>query len=179
MHTILFTGHMIDDKNREIPRFPDTKEPGVRKEIYNLLMKLIGNKGGVVKGIAGAAAGGDIIFHEVCMALSMPSEVFLALPIEQFKEASVSFAGLSWEARFDNLVKQLPHRILSSAERSDTQAVWGNANDWMIDEAIQNSGVNVSLVALWDRKQGDGEGGSEHMVGKAAQFGFDTFIINI
>jgi len=32
-HSIVFTGHMIDDNEREVPRFPANKESLVRDEV--------------------------------------------------------------------------------------------------------------------------------------------------
>ena len=43
-------------------------------------------------------------------------------------------------------------------------SVWEEANQWMLDKALENGGSNLTLIVLWDQKKGDGLGGTEHMV---------------
>ncbi len=77
-------------------------------------------------GIAGGASGGDILFHELCMEANIPSKIYLALSKEDYKKASVSFAGKSWEASFEELTSKLPVKILSEDKRQQKTA-FGNA----------------------------------------------------
>jgi hypothetical protein len=85
IHTLLFTGHMIDAPQRKVPRFPAAKEGGARQEIRNCLSKEAPMNQQLM-GIAGGASGGDILFHEVCEELSIPSQLYLALPVDEFKK---------------------------------------------------------------------------------------------
>jgi hypothetical protein len=114
LHTILFTGHMIDKEGREKVRFAAVKENAVMEAIQKEILneKLFANK--YVRGIASGACGGDILFHELCIVLEIPTNIYLAMPEDEFKKASVSFAGNNWEDRFDELVKKLPVLILPS-----------------------------------------------------------------
>jgi hypothetical protein len=173
---ILFTGHMIDAASRTEPRFPAKKEQQARNAIKNSLKK-INAHGKDFLGIAGGACGGDILFHELCMELNIPSEIFLALPANEFKKESVSFAGKEWEQRFDQLIAQLPSHILPQA--NEEANVWERANTWMLDEALKNGGSNMALIALWNLKGGDGTGGTEHMVNIAKEQKSLVEIINI
>src|SRR5690348_4490714 len=111
-HAILFTGHMIDAKDRKMPRFPANKESAARKAIKKELEKEKEKYNDQLIGIAGGASGGDILFHELCREMNIPGEVYLALPSEEYKKASVSFAGKEWETRFDDLISKLPVKIL-------------------------------------------------------------------
>ena len=63
--TILFTGHRIDEPGRVLPRFPADKAPLVRAAIRAALERERA-LGRPLVGLAGAASGGDIMFHEVC-----------------------------------------------------------------------------------------------------------------
>ena len=178
-HSILFTGHMIDSKNRAAPRFPAIKENIAREEIKDRLIKEKETLKDKLKGIAGGACGGDILFHELCEELNIPTEIYLALPVEAFKKESVSFAGKEWEERFDRLIKKLPVYILPEPKDSNKDNVWERANIWMLDSVLKNGGANMTLVALWDRKAGDGGGGTEHMVNVAKEQGAEVMIIDI
>lgn len=173
---ILFTGHMIDAASRAESRFPAGKEQTARKAIKERLEKITAH-GKAFLGIAGGACGGDILFHELCRELQIPSEVFLALPIEDFKNESVKFAGHKWEDRFDQLIQQLPVHILPQADAKEN--VWERANTWMLNVALMNGGAHMALIALWNLKGGDGTGGTEHMVNIATGQKALVEIINI
>lgn len=163
LYTILFTGHMIDKEGREKTRFAATKEKKVLRAIEKEILKEKAFAKKYVRGIASGACGGDILFHELCLALEIPTNLYLAMGEEEFKKASVSFAGKNWEERFDELVKRLPVNILPEVENS-TYNIWEQTNLWMLDKALENGGENMSLIALWDGEKGDGSGGTEHMI---------------
>ncbi len=179
-HRILFTGHMIDAKDRDAPRFPPYKELNVRQGIEKHVRNLkIHFKNGHL-GIAGGACGGDILFHELCLEMNIPSEIYLAMPIPQFKKESVSFAGKTWENRFDKLTEQLTVHILPKSNANDkSYNVWARANLWMLQSALKDGGKHMTLIALWDGISGDGVGGTEHMVKVANDEGAKVEIINI
>src|SRR5690606_18464227 len=89
---LLFTGHMIDKKDREKPRFPTGKEKTVTQAIREKILAVQKNLGENKKliGITGGACGGDIIFHEQCQELGIESRMFLAVPAPLFKIKSVA-----------------------------------------------------------------------------------------
>src|SRR4026207_63460 len=115
-HFILFTGHMIDSEDRKEPRFPSYKEKQVEQEIYKHLLEQKEKFEDSLEGIASGACGGDIIFHEMCAGLNIPSQMYLALPAEEFKKKSVSFAGKDWDRRFDKLSEKLTVHVLPGAD---------------------------------------------------------------
>jgi hypothetical protein len=133
---------------------------------------------GKSSGIAGGACGGDIIFHELCAELGIPTEMYLALPVEEYKKKSVSFAGDDWEERFDKLKESLPVHILPKV-KSNNNSIWESTNLWMLDDALKDGGENMTLLALWDGKGGDGSGGTEHMVKIAKEQRSEVKIIDI
>jgi hypothetical protein len=185
-HFILFTGHMIDEKDRKEARFPGSKEPGVREKIKETVSAEVAKIKGTAVGIAGGACGGDIIFHEVCAELGIKSELFLALPADLFKGESVSFAGAGWIERFNTLYEKLPHRTLCNTkempawlQKKKDYNIWERNNLWSLNSALVNGGIHMTLVALWDGKAGDGAGGTEHMVKEAEAKGAKTIILDI
>lgn len=178
-HYILFTGHMIDAPDRQNPRFPPALEAEARAAIEARVKEVMSKESGKdIIGIAGGACGGDILFHEVCRNLGIKTELYLALPREAFINESVAFAGNVWVDRFDELYTTLPHRILSRTkalpgwlQKRTPYDFWSRANLWMLYNALANDSLNMTLIALWDGKGGDGEGGTSHMVSLAKQYG--------
>lgn len=177
-HTILFAGHMIDARDRKVPRFTEDKENAAREAIKKVLNKEREKYDDQLFGIAGGASGGDILFHELCMEMQIPSEVYLALPQEDYKKASVAFAGKAWVTRFQKLTSILPVHILSK-DTDNEESIWERTNLWMLHKALKGGGEHMTLIALWDGKGGDGDGGTEHMVHVAKEAGAKTIIIDI
>ncbi|MEP7107267.1 MAG: hypothetical protein ABI760_04780 [Ferruginibacter sp.] len=48
-----------------------------------------------------------------------------------------------------------------------------------MNSSLVNGGINMSLIALWDGKGGDGAGGTEHMVKEAKERGAKTVVIDM
>lgn len=184
-HYLLFTGHMIDQPGRTEPRFPAEKEEAAKNAIREVMLKELSKIDGPVKGIAGGACGGDILFHELCGELNIPSELYLALPREKFLVESVQFAGPDWVERFDKLYKKLPRKILAETkelpkwlQKKAGYSIWQRNNLWMLYNALVCGGIQMTLVALWDGKGGDAAGGTEHMVQQARERGSKIIVIN-
>lgn len=176
-HTVLFTGHMIDAAERKEPRFPAIKESAAKAAIRKKLAEEKQTQGNNLTGISGGASGGDILFHELCGEMNIPSTVYLALPPAEYKKASVSFAGEGWDQRFEALMKKLPVHTLP--ETSGEESIWERTNLWMLHEALKGGGENMTLIALWNGKGGDGKGGTEHMVSVAKEKGAAIKIIDV
>jgi hypothetical protein len=177
-YTILFTGHMIDSPGREHPRFPPEKENGVRAAIEAQLTTILSGlkpSGQIIKGIASAACGGDLLFHGLCEKKNIKTEVYLPLPAEQFKKTSVSFAGKTWETRFNHLIETHKIHILSKSGKD----LWQEANKWMLEEGCKDGAGKATLIALWDLKAGDGEGGTQQMITAAKEKGVNILVIDI
>lgn len=179
VHSILFTGHMIDSPDREVARFPAQKEEAVKNELQNILTREKDNSKYPLRGIAGGACGGDILFHEACEELAINTEIFLASPVNEFKKSSVSFAGKAWTNRFDKLISKLPVQILEDIDTNKDKNIYELTNLWMLQIALENGGKNMTLVALWDKKAGDGSGGTEHMIKIAKEAAAEICIIDI
>jgi hypothetical protein len=184
-HCLLFTGHMIDRPDRKDPRFPAAYENSAKQKIREAVEQELKRSTNGFFGIAGGACGGDILFHEVCADLGIPTELYLALPRADFIRKSVEFAGPQWIDRFDHLYTRLRHHTLCDTEsmpkwlhKQPDYGIWERNNLWELNSALVNGGTHVTLIALWDRKGGDGPGGTAHMVREAAAKGAKTVIIN-
>ncbi len=174
-HALLFTGHMIDIPGRKQPRFPAHAEQRARAAIRKSVAEMRWTHPGPTIGLAAAASGGDILFHETCAELGIATRIMLALPVDEFVAASVAPAGRDWVTRFhDLLAARGPDNlcIMSSGDglsEGETGNIWQRANLWMIDEAVALA-PERALLALWDGARGDGPGGTEYFLQTAPRF---------
>ena len=177
-HVLLFTGHRVDDPDRPAPRFPPAKVDLARQEIGAAIDAAIARYGKHLVGISGAASGGDILFQEECQARGIATIIFLALPREEYAAESVSPAGPEWTRRYDDLLERTPVRVFQPSEelpewlahRAD-HTVWQRSNLWMLHNALANGSSRVTLIALWNGQEGDGPGGTRHMVDEVTRRG--------
>jgi len=192
---ILFSGHRIDEKDRPTPRFPPTDkaerearrliEDAVRREIDAVKMESLGPKGDgkheeseLIRGVAGGACGGHILFHEVCAELGIETKMFLALPKEAFCATSVQYGSGDWVARYERLVDKLKPRVLSESEelppwlQGHEYNIWQRQNLWILFNALAMNAQNLTLIALWDQGQADGRGGTGDLVFQVTSRGY-------
>jgi hypothetical protein len=181
---VLFTGHMVDAPGRSkdearFPRTPEAEETA-RAMIEAALRSEMNEEGGVSLGIAGGACGGDILFHEVCESLRIPTRLLLALPEDKFQVESVNRGGPDWVERYRRLCQRVPLRVLADSKElprwlADKRGydLWQRNNLWMMFNALAEGARNLTLVALYNRERDpDGPGGTAHLVEVAAKWGF-------
>lgn len=187
---LLFTGHMVDTPDRtKPPRFPPAMEAVARQKIKETVQQEMALPGGVGCGIAGGASGGDILFHEVCAELGIPTWLYLALPRAAFVAASVAPAGpqSKWIERFDALYErpQKRVRVLADSEtlppwlhEKPNYDIWQRNNLWMLYNALAIDRDRVTLIALWDGEPGDGPGGTGDLVQRAKAQGAKPIVLD-
>jgi hypothetical protein len=183
--TILFTGHQVDAAGRKEPRFPPDKEPLARAAIRDVLERQLTRFGSAI-GIAGAASGGDILFHEVCAELGIPAKLYLALPPDMYVTESVAPAGPDWVRRFWQLESLFPSApILARTKelpgwlgRRTDYSIWQRNNLWMLNEALAGGARNITVIALWNGRTGDGPGGTAHMIELATSRGAEVRVLD-
>jgi hypothetical protein len=175
---ILFTGHRIDDSGREKPRFPGTKEEKARTMIAEAVSEQKAKARSGLLGVAGGASGGDILFHEVCDELGIPTKMFLGIPKDAYVASSVADAGPNWVERFKRLCNTKQPRILSDTKdlprwlrAKKDYNIWQRSNLWLLHNALFISKENLTLIALWNGEKRDAPGGIEDMVKRAQDRG--------
>lgn len=190
LNVFLFTGHQIDSPKRKSPRFPAVKEPVARERIKDELVRVLsGLEDAPKRGIAGAASGGDILFHEICAELNIPSDIYLAVPENIYINESVAPANADWVERFQTLLVSKKDREKEVRQLADNMelpkwlqkpdyGIWQRNNLWMLHNALALGGEHTTLIALWDQESGDGPGGTKDMVEQAEKLGARTIIIN-
>lgn len=181
---LVFTGHMVDDPGKPgaQPRFPNTPAAIARARalIYEAVQAELAGCAGKVLGIAGGACGGDILFHEVCAELAIPTRLHLALPVAQFQVQSVQRGGPDWVARYHVLTRKHTPWVLQDSENMPAWLVdkldynvWERTNLWMIFEAMSVGTDDLTLLALYNReREADGPGGTTHLLAEAKTRGF-------
>ena len=189
LHVFLFTGHQMDKPGRTPARFPAEKEEIARRRIKEELERASKGVDAPKLGLAGAASGGDILFHEVCAELGIPTRVYLALPENKFINESVAPAEGNWVGRFRALLqskKENEVRQLAEADempkwlrdKDPDYGIWQRNNLWMLHNALALGGKHSTLIALWNGEGGDGPGGTKDMVEQAGELGARTIIID-
>jgi hypothetical protein len=176
---LMFTGHMVDADDRGTPRFPRTPaaEAEAKAMIRNAVLRERDLAGDELTGIAGGACGGDILFHEVCAELEIPTRLFLAVTKDQFVVASVRHAGPAWVERFNNLCDRVTPRELGDSTQlpiwlrtTKGYSIWQRNNLWMLFNALAMD-LPLTLIALWDEGPADGPGGTRDLVAQVAKRG--------
>lgn len=177
---LLFSGHMIDDPRRPTPRFPPTKaaEDRAREMLRQAIVAEQGLCCGKIVGVAGGACGGDILFHEACAELGIPTRLHLALPRERYCVASVQQGGPDWVERYYRLCARLAPRVMMDDDvlpkwlrGKRGYDIWQRANLWMLFNAMALRGKELTLIALWDTGDGSGPGGTDEMVAEVRASG--------
>lgn len=183
---VLFSGHMIDQPDRALEkmRFPRTAQAqaAARVMIEEALRAEMAAQGGVSLGIAGGACGADILFHEVCATLNIPTRLYLALPQDEFQVASVQHGGPDWVERYRLLCQRLPPRVLQDDEGlprwlTDKPGydIWQRNNLWMMFNALSLNAQHATAMALFNsEREADGPGGTAHLLAITRSWGFKT-----
>lgn len=172
LHFIVFAGHRVDEPGRTPPRFPERLADRVRQRVREKLAQL--GDGHRVVAMASGAPGGDILFHEVCDELDIPSSMCLPMPADEYSRR-VFMQMDGWRARFLELHrKRAETDVLVLSDRDGlprwlegTAAdAWERGNRWVLQMALASGAARTTLVALWDgQPQGPGaHGGTAHMV---------------
>jgi len=169
----LFSGHMIDRPDRPEPRFPADKAPLAAARIGEALDALGATPGDIA--FAQAAAGGDILFGEACIARGLRLQILLPLPEAEFINASIlpSADGEAWRQRYFALCDKLsrPIRVLPSSYGSDgpTTNPFELCNRWLLASALAQGAERLAFICLWNGDAGDAAGGTAHMVKEVKQ----------
>ena len=183
MRTILFAGHRLDAEDRPAPRFPAEMETQAGDAIRDAVAEIV-RCHGRARGIAGGASGGDILFHEACGQLGIPTQLYLPMGEQAFIAESVAPAGAEWVQRFAALAASLPlvfyhdPSARSLRDAAHAQSIWEQNNKWLLDEGLHEGADNLTVLVLWDGHAGDGPGGTEALVHAARLAGAEVIIVD-
>jgi hypothetical protein len=178
---VVATGHRADAPGRAPPgRFPNTAAciDKARDWLRETLATEKAETVGTLYGIAGAASGVDLLFHEVCKELGVPAKACLPIPIEDYRRRSVADGGPGWVEKFNHFIAENPPIILSDSDQLPAwttgikdYGVFQRGNIWIMQDALLRPNADVTLIALWNQKAGEGPGGTADMVKLAKSHG--------
>jgi hypothetical protein len=175
---LLFTGHMIDAPDRVAPRFPAALESRVRAVIGARVAWFSEKSAGSCVGIASGACGGDILFHEACAALGLPSILVLPFGPDAFVARSVrADAAGEWEVRFAMLWNRLGANQRIVLDVADVADPFGACNSEMLAMA-RRLGETVELLALWDGEDSGKPGGTGAFAHEVRRTGGGVTVLN-
>ena len=111
--------------------------------------------------------------------MGIKTEMLLALPENQFMEASVDNEDKSWLHRFHVQLEKHPTfaALTDSPELPKWLQfkrgydIWQRNNLWLLSEAFWLAPKNLTVIGLWDGELGDGPGGTAQMVSLAKDRG--------
>lgn len=164
MNIISFAGHMLDQPNRNPPRFPTYLEPAVKQALHQTIDNI-----NPQQGFASAACGADILFHEVMQEKHIKTTIILPFPVEIFVKTSVNIhASIQWQDRFNNVLKNAKEIIvLADTVHEKTGADYELASlvlDGLAKLAAKKVQGVVTPLVVWDGYSGDGTGGTAWLV---------------
>ena len=182
---LTFIGHMIDAADGP-QRFPPRLEKAVAAEIKNRVIAArdaAKSAGCCLVGLASASDGGDILFHEACDEVGVPSEVYLPVPDELFRSTSRFAPG--WFGRYLDIIGRKERHTMNASPlvpswldlRPETSS-WPRFNRWLLHHAKIRAD-RVTVLALWDREPARWLGGVASMVEIAPRRGAAVDIIDI
>ncbi|MGO6681281.1 hypothetical protein AB9F42_28425 [Rhizobium leguminosarum] len=163
---VLFSGHMIDASDRRPSRFPADKEPTAAFAIDRTLTEIGVSAGDIA--ICGGACGGDLLFAEASLKRDLLVEIYIPFGEPAFLENSVDFAGGNWHGRFLSVRSRATLHIMPNElpSTSFNENPYERNNGWMLRSAAEVRGAEITVVALWDGKEGS-PGGTGHFVSQA------------
>lgn len=160
---MVFSGHMIDAPGRQQPRFPAEMESAVSAALRARLAALA-----PIAVYASAACGADLLCLEAARELGIETHIVLPFPSEQFRQASIDFAGAEWPARFQSALDAAESVTITSDHRaSGSTATYEYANLVLTGLGrLRASRLDAPLVALaaWDPQSVRTPGGTATMV---------------
>lgn len=178
----LFSGHMIDKPDRPQPRFPAAKREAAAAAIAAKLDELGAGAGDLA--FCSGACGGDLLFAKACLDRGLGLRVRIPFEEPTFLRSSVSFAGEFWVDLYYR-VKNHPEpqsKVLVMPEVLGPLPAgvdpFARNNLWQLYTALAWGPDKVNFLCLWNRKEGDGPGGTKHMYDSVTQHAGRAFVID-
>jgi tetratricopeptide (TPR) repeat protein len=173
---VAFVGHMVDTPDRPTPRFPTSKVGKLRHAIRQRLQRL-----STPHGFSSAARGSDILFIEELLRAG--GQPFVILPFPETDFLAIS-GGPGWDERFRQVCDRLELIVLRDQRPADAQlpTAFANANREIQRRAMEYAArldETPVAIAVWDRRPGDGAGGTADVIRLWREEGIEPHVINI
>lgn len=167
----LFSGHMVDEPNRSLPRFPNTdKHIEIAYQAIAHTLKKLG-AGPEDLALTQGACGGDLLFTKACLALGVRVQWLQPFAEPDFIQRSVIRGGESWRLRYLSMstcvtqpIRAAPESLGPPPSRMDSNYAYERCNHWLLYTALSYGIRKINFICLWDGNEGDGRGGTKHMI---------------
>lgn len=176
---VVFAGHRIDRPGHSAARFPDSIASRVKKRLRKSLLGLRPDIG-----VASAADGGDLIFHECLIEMGRSTHVILPSPVRHFRSSLEEISTGGWLPRFDRVLENA-HRIeISSTSRfeHDSSEACRMAADYMLEyaaELAESFGGDLTGVVIWDERSNEQPGGTGYVVAAMRRMGLEPVKVSV
>ena len=171
---------MIDVPDRKEPRFPADKEKIAAGAIAAKLDEL--KAGAEDLALCGGACGGDLLFAEACLERGVRLDVRIPFDEPTFLQKSVAFAGDGWAERYFKMKSDAKTRVYVMADELGSLPTGANPysrnNLWQLYTALAWGPDKVRFVCLWNRKGGDGVGGTQDMVETVQKYSGRVYVLD-
>lgn len=179
---LLFSGHLMDAPGRAVPRFPPAMEPAAAHALAEVLDQT--GAGPADLALCQAAAGGDLLFLEACVARGVRCQVLLPFDEATFIARSMwcSVGGPQWQARWEALkprlgaAPQVMDQVLGTTPAGEDP--FERCNGWLLESALGHGTQKLRLVLLWNGEGGDGPGGTRDMMARAEGLGAPVYWVD-
>jgi tetratricopeptide (TPR) repeat protein len=172
LRVALFAGHRLDEPDRKQPRFPSDISERVKLKLRKFLAQMR-----LDIGIASAADGSDILFHECLQGMGKRTHVVLPSPAAHFRARIAETAGDAWMARFDAVLERAGSIETASAScfENNTADVYALCADFMMGIALdmaQTFDAELVPLVIWDGKNEGRSGGTAYTVSRLRDLGY-------
>jgi hypothetical protein len=179
-----FSGHRLDEYDRQEPRFPVEAAEMVKDRIREAAKKL-----GIGFGYSSAANGADILFLEVMQESqtergAQARETYVNLPVEEadFIRMSVRHpSSTAWIQRFETVVSRATEVTRTNTGLPPSGIVFEYANKLSFGAAAHKArelDTELIVLAVWDGQRDDQRGGTGDLVRMAAFAGTRIEVIS-
>jgi hypothetical protein len=196
--------------------FPEDCVDEARKLIKQAIAEEMGagdgsenKKDTIAFGIAAGAHGGDLLFHEACHEINLPTRLCLALPRSEYVGRYVAPAGTEWMEKFSTVYRRVDKfRSQNRGKKGIGSQTWaincftdsnelprwsqgrhnynvGRRNNlWMLQHAIVaanqlGENTEITLIALYDGNCDNGFGGIAHLIEQAKLAGIKVKVLQL
>ncbi len=149
----VFSGHMVDQPDREDKRFPAEIENKVKAALKSKVELL-----DIDIGFTSSASGSDILFIEVLKEKDAEIKAYIPFRKEDFISTSVSFAGHGWIKRFENCYDCGP-KYLTTEPYMDTPELFNHLGKVMMGESMiladhyKTKPIFISVLAPFQKRK--------------------------
>jgi tetratricopeptide (TPR) repeat protein len=164
----LFSGHMVDQPDRQPPRFPADKIENASRKIAEVLEQL--EAGPEDLALTQGACGGDLLFTEACQNREVKVHWYQPFDEPEFIQKSVIRGGEEWRTRYSDAkakiagpIRSAPARLAAPPGSAPGNYPYERCNLWLLYTAFSCGIDKVFFICLWNGEGGDGPGGTAHM----------------